>query len=77
MNTPTNSKEVIMNNWYIPESYRTRGQRYDDLLTRRQPVQDRLGSWLWDDNAIADRVAVGVCVLAVGYFVAALVRALF
>lgn len=68
-----------VNNWYIPESYRTRGQRYDDMLTRRQREQspiDKLDDWLWDDNAMADRVAVGVCVLAVGYFVAALVRSL-
>jgi len=63
----------------IPARYRTRGQRYDDLLVpeKDQGAWDKLEAFLWGDNKLLDGLAILVCLGVMGYIIGSVIRAIF
>jgi len=59
----------------IPIQYRTRGQRYDDLLVpeKKQSCWDKLETFLWGESKWRNKAAMYLCGVTIGYFIAHLI----
>jgi len=63
----------------IPAQYRTRGQRYDDLITpeKDQGAWDKLEAFLWGENRLLDGLVKLFLAGVMGYIIGSAVRAIF